>query len=68
MFHGQYEEQKERNGETESEEEREIRAKRGEWYLMQVVPYRSSDNTIDGMVLTFTDITESVTASLVSRV
>lgn len=39
--------------------EKEIRTKEGEWYLMQAVPYRSSQNTIDGVVLTFTDLTEA---------
>ena len=28
------------------------------WYLRRVLPYRTSDNRIDGVVVTFTDITE----------
>ena len=43
--------------------EREIQTKDGEWYLMQIVPYRSAENTIVGVVLTFTDITEVKRAS-----
>jgi two-component system, chemotaxis family, CheB/CheR fusion protein len=39
-------------------EEREVQTKDGEWYLMKVVPYRSAENTILGVVLTFTDISE----------
>ncbi len=44
--------------ETLQKKEREIQTKDGEWYLMQIVPYRSAANTIEGVVLTFTDITE----------
>ncbi|MFC4454787.1 chemotaxis protein CheB [Deinococcus sonorensis] len=29
----------------------------GQWYLMRVSPYRTSDNYIDGVVVAFTDIT-----------
>jgi two-component system, chemotaxis family, CheB/CheR fusion protein len=43
---------------TLQNEEREVQLKNGKWHLMQVVPYRSDQNTIDGVVLTFTDITE----------
>jgi two-component system CheB/CheR fusion protein len=39
--------------------EKELRTKEEEWYLMQAVPYRSSGNTIEGVVLTFTDLTET---------
>ena len=39
--------------------EREVRGKDRQWFLMRIVPYRTLDNVIDGVVLTFTDITES---------
>jgi two-component system CheB/CheR fusion protein len=37
--------------------EREIRLIEGGWYFMRIIPYRTSDNIIDGLVATFTDIT-----------
>ncbi len=38
--------------------EKEIRDKKGFWYLMRILPYRTIDNIIDGAVITFIDITE----------
>jgi two-component system CheB/CheR fusion protein len=38
--------------------EREVTTKQGKWYLMRIVPYRTSDDRIDGVVFTFVDITE----------
>jgi two-component system CheB/CheR fusion protein len=39
--------------------EREIVAGgNGQWYNMRILPYRTSENMIDGVVLTFVDITE----------
>jgi two-component system, chemotaxis family, CheB/CheR fusion protein len=35
-----------------------VRTKDGRWYLNQVIPYRTLDNLIDGVVVTFTDISE----------
>jgi len=37
--------------------EREVRDTSGSCYLLRIEPYRSRDNVIDGVVLTFTDIT-----------
>jgi len=42
--------------------EREVQSTRGQWYLMRLLPYRTSDDRIDGVVLTFLDITSRVTA------
>ncbi len=39
--------------------EREVRATDGTWYLARMKPYRTLDNIIDGVVLTFTDITKN---------
>jgi two-component system CheB/CheR fusion protein len=39
--------------------EMEVRGKDQQWFLMRIVPYRTLDNMIDGVVVTFTDITES---------
>ena len=40
------------------EAEKEVEANNGRWYLTKVRPYRTNDNVIDGVVITFTDITE----------
>lgn len=37
-------------------EEREVRDRDGHWYTMRVRPYRTSDNRIDGTVVTFAGI------------
>jgi len=38
--------------------EKELRDKKGSWYLTRILPYRTVDNIIDGVVITFNDITE----------
>jgi two-component system CheB/CheR fusion protein len=38
--------------------EQTVRTKEGRWYLSRLIPYRTIDNIIDGVVITFTDITE----------
>jgi two-component system, chemotaxis family, CheB/CheR fusion protein len=38
--------------------EREVQTEDGRCYLMRTLPYRTSDNHIDGVVVTFHDITE----------
>jgi two-component system CheB/CheR fusion protein len=35
----------------------EIETREGGWFTMRVMPYRTRENVIDGVVLTFTDIT-----------
>ncbi|MFP4160088.1 MAG: chemotaxis protein CheB [Desulfobacterales bacterium] len=37
--------------------EKKVRATDGRWYSMRVAPYRTQENVIDGVVITFTDIT-----------
>jgi len=37
--------------------EKEVRTAGGDWYQARVVPYRTLDNVIEGVVLTFSDIT-----------
>jgi two-component system CheB/CheR fusion protein len=39
--------------------EREVQTNDGVWYMARMQPYRTLDNVIDGVVLTFTDITAS---------
>jgi two-component system CheB/CheR fusion protein len=38
--------------------EREVEAESGRWFTMRMLPYRTVDNRIDGVVLTFLDITD----------
>ena len=38
--------------------ETEVPDKKGNWYLMRLLPYRTTENVIDGVVATFIDITE----------
>ncbi len=37
---------------------REIAAESGGWYMRRILPYRTQDNRIEGVVITFADITE----------
>jgi len=43
--------------------EREVRTTDGAWYLARIQPYRTLDNVIEGVVLTFTPVTEFKLAS-----
>jgi two-component system, chemotaxis family, CheB/CheR fusion protein len=36
----------------------EVQTRAGAWYLLQIRPYRTLENVIEGAVITFTDITE----------
>jgi two-component system CheB/CheR fusion protein len=38
--------------------EAEVRTDTGHWYLRRILPYRTEEDRIDGVVVTFTDITE----------
>jgi two-component system CheB/CheR fusion protein len=38
--------------------EREVRTADGKWYLARIQPYRTLDNVIEGVVLTFTEVTD----------
>jgi len=40
----------------------EIQHKAGNWYAVRILPYRTTENVIDGVVITFTDITETKVA------
>ncbi|HSN55652.1 MAG TPA: chemotaxis protein CheB [Candidatus Sulfomarinibacteraceae bacterium] len=37
---------------------KEVRSEDGRWHLRRVVPYRTRDDRIEGVVVTFTDVTE----------
>ena len=39
--------------------EMEVRNNEGRYYLSRIMPYRTVDDLVDGVVITFTDITES---------
>ncbi len=43
--------------------EKEVRTEEGRWYSRRIIPYRTLDNRIDGVVITFVDITERKQAS-----
>ena len=36
--------------------ERQVETKNGDWFLLRIMPYRTTENVIDGGVLTFTNI------------
>jgi two-component system, chemotaxis family, CheB/CheR fusion protein len=38
--------------------EREVKSEVGRWHSVRIIPYRTTDNRIDGVLLTFEDITE----------
>ena len=42
--------------------EQEVRTDNGAWYLLRIQPYRTLDNIIEGVVMTFTDISKRVEA------
>jgi len=37
--------------------EKQVRSEDGQWYLVRIIPYRTLENVIDGVVMTFTEIT-----------
>lgn len=43
---------------TLTHKEVEVQTKEGWWYLMRIQPYRTSENVIEGAVITFVDISE----------
>jgi two-component system CheB/CheR fusion protein len=47
--------------------EREIQSQTGDWFLMRVNPYRSSSDQIQGVVITFVEITKLKNAELATR-
>jgi PAS domain S-box-containing protein len=38
--------------------EKQVQTKDGRWYRVRIMPYRTQENVIDGIVITFIDITE----------
>jgi two-component system CheB/CheR fusion protein len=39
--------------------EKQVAARDGRWFLTRIMPYRTLENRIDGVVITFSDITEA---------
>ena len=39
-------------------QEKAVPTRAGRWYRARIMPYRTQDNLIDGVVMTFTDVTE----------
>lgn len=50
--------------ETLMPDEREVQTEAGEWYLRRILPYRTQDDRIEGVVVTFADITTLKQAAL----
>ena len=47
--------------------EREVQAIDGTWFFMRILPYQTSRNTIEGLVMTFLDITKMKNAERVVK-
>jgi two-component system CheB/CheR fusion protein len=47
--------------------EKQVATKDGRWYQAKIMPYRTMDNVIDGVVMTFADITASKSLELELR-
>lgn len=43
---------------TLQKKSKEIRTESGDWYNMEILPYRTTENIVDGLVITFKDITK----------
>jgi two-component system CheB/CheR fusion protein len=43
--------------------EKEVSTEEGGWWIRRIMPYRTQDNRIEGVVITFVDITERKTAA-----
>jgi two-component system CheB/CheR fusion protein len=41
--------------------EQQVATRDGRWFMMRIMPYRTLENMIDGVVMTFVDITVSKT-------
>ena len=42
---------------TLQSKEKQVKTAEGKWFQMRILPYRTSENRIDGLVITFSDIT-----------
>jgi two-component system CheB/CheR fusion protein len=46
--------------------ERDVQTTQNKWYLLRILPYRTTENVIEGAVISFLDITEHKRGELVS--
>jgi len=44
--------------------EKEVRTRTGEWYQMRALPYRTTQNVIEGVVVTYEDVTDRKRAEM----
>lgn len=44
-----------------------VEASSGQWFNMNIIPYRTTDNRIDGTVITFIDITDQKNAQMLAE-
>jgi len=42
---------------------REVRSRSGDWFIMRVLPYRTIEGSVQGVVVTFTDVTDLLATS-----
>ena len=47
--------------------EQEVRTHNGAWYLLHIQPYRTLENIIEGVVMTFTDISKRIEAETAAQ-
>ncbi len=52
---------------TLTDREVEVQSRSGAWYLLRIKPYRTSENVIEGAVVTFTEVTTLKNAQAVMR-
>ena len=45
----------------------EVEAEDGRWYVMRILPYRTTERLVDGVTLTFSDVTEQKRAEKILR-
>ena len=45
--------------ETLQAKESEVRSRDGKWFSVRILPYRTKDNVIDGVVITLSDVTRA---------
>lgn len=48
-------------------EDTEVQSIHGNWYLLRILPYRTAENIVDGLVITFIDITRLKKAEQIAQ-
>ncbi|MDO9163778.1 MAG: CheR family methyltransferase [Methylococcaceae bacterium] len=52
---------------TLAHKEAEVQSQHDRWYLLRILPYRTTENMIDGLVITFIDITRTKKAEKIAQ-